>query len=91
MLQLKDIPMENIGTATTYLKGILILIQNCSQIPSDTTGLLSNIMHLTNYDEIFGLINLVYYNNKLGSNKIDYLEYLRLAESEYRFLYYIGK
>jgi len=39
-LRLKDVPDENVGTLVSYLKGALMLLQNCSDLPIDTVGLI---------------------------------------------------
>ena len=44
-LCLQDIPGEDFSTAASYLKGALLLIQNCCEVLlTDTLGLLNDIM-----------------------------------------------
>ena len=43
-LRLKDVPGENVCTAVRYLKGVLLLLQNCSGLLTDTMDLLNNTM-----------------------------------------------
>ena len=40
----KDLPSKNIYTAVSYLKGAILLLQNCSGLPTDTIWLLNNMM-----------------------------------------------
>ena len=58
-LRLKDIPGENIHTTVRHFKGVLMLLQNCSGLPTDTMGLLSNIVVLVDCKESSGFTNLV--------------------------------
>ena len=43
-LRMKDVPDENVGTVVRYLKGALLLLQNCSAIPTDIMGLLNDVV-----------------------------------------------
>ena len=63
-LQLKDGPGKNVCTAVSYLKGALMLLQNCSEIPTNTIGLLNDIMISADCDNFSGFVNLVYYDHK---------------------------
>jgi len=86
-LRLKDEPGENFCTAVSYLKGALMLLQNCSELPTDTMGLLNDIMISADFDEFSGFVNSVYYDHKRKTRLINHSEYLRLAEAEYHTLY----
>ena len=90
-LRLKDVPGENVCTAVSYLKGALLLLQNCSGLPTDTMGLLNDIMGSADCDEFSGFMNSVYFDHKRKTREITHQEYLRLAEAEYRTLYRAGK
>ena len=35
-LRMKDIEGENVRTAVSYLKGALLLLKNCAELPTDT-------------------------------------------------------
>ena len=63
MLRLKDVPRENMYTVVSYLKRVLMLVQNCSCLPTDIMGLLNNIMVLATYKEFSGFMNLIYFNH----------------------------
>ena len=43
-LRLKDVPGENVCMAVSYLKVVLLLLQNYSGLPTDTMGLLNDTM-----------------------------------------------
>ena len=90
-LWLKNVPGENIYTAVGYLKGALMLLHNRSELPTDTMGLLNNIMISSDCDEFSGFMNSVYYDHKRKTRLINHSEYLRLAEAEYRTLYRIQR
>ena len=82
-LRLKDIPGENVCTAVSYLKGALLLLQNCSGLPTNTMVLLNEIMGSAAYDEFSGFMNLLYFDHKRKTRVIAHQEYLCLAEAEY--------
>lgn len=94
-LRMKDIPGEDVSTAARYLKGALLLLQNCCTVlPTDTLGLLNDIMCSEENDEFTGCMKLIYYNHKRKPAKnVNFMKYLRAAESEseYRTLYRCGK
>ena len=92
-LRMKDIPGEDVSTAASYLKGALLLLQNCcTALPTDMISLLNDIMCPVDNDEFTNYMKLIYYNHKRKLPKnINFMEYLRLAESEYRTLYRRGK
>ena len=50
-LRMKDVPGENVGTVVSYLKVTLILLQNYLAIPTDTIGLLNDVMSSTDCNE----------------------------------------
>ena len=43
--RLNNIPKENIDTVVSYLKGSLLLLKNCSKLPTDIIGLINDIMY----------------------------------------------
>jgi len=90
-LRLKDVPGENVCTVVIYLKGALLILQNCSGLLTDTIGLLNNTMGSKDCDEFSVLMNSVYFDHKRKTRVISHQEYLRLAEAEYRTLYRVGK
>ena len=90
-LRLKDIPGENVCTAVSYLKGALMLLHNCTGLPTDTMGLLNDTMGLADCEDFTGFMNSVYFDHKRKTRVITHQEYLRLAKSEYRTLYRLGK
>ena len=90
-LRLKDTPDENMYTAVSYLKGVLLLLHNCTGLPKDTIGILNDTMGLADCNEFTGFMNSVYFDHKRKTRVISHHEYLRLVESKYRTLYILGK
>ena len=90
-LCLKDLPGENVCTAVSYLKGALLLLKNTSVLPTDTMGLMNDIMESADCDDFSGFMNSVYFDHKKKTRVIAHQEFLRLAEVEYRTRYRIGK
>ena len=88
---MKDISGENIGTTVSYMKGELLLLQNCNKVPIETIGLLRDIFCCIKCEEFTTFMSNVYYNHKRNTHVVDYMDYLTLAESEYRTLYRKGK
>jgi len=85
--RLKDEPGENVYKAVSYLKGALMLLQNCSEHPTDTMGLLNDIMISVDCNKLSGFMNSVYYDHKRKTWLINHSEYLRLAKAEHYTLY----
>ena len=50
-LRMKDMPGENVETVISYLKCDLLLLQNCAAIPTDTMGLLDDVMSSVDHEE----------------------------------------
>jgi len=91
-LRMKDVPGENVGTVVSYLnKGALLLLQNCSAVPTDTMDLLNNVMSSTDCQDFTNCMKSIYFVSKRTSTAGGYMEYLDSAESEYRTLYRKGK
>ena len=88
-MHLKDIPGENAATAVSYLKGALMLLQNCEAVPTDTLGLLDQIITSADYDEFTKYIKRIYFTSKRNRSvpASSFTSYLNMAESEYRTLY----
>ena len=43
-VRMKDIPGKNVGIITSYLKGVILLLDNCNSLPTDILGLLNDVM-----------------------------------------------
>ena len=86
-IQIKDIKGENVGNISSYLKGSLILLQNCGKMPTDTISLLLDIFCSAELDEFTTFISNVYFNHKRKTHEVNYMDYITLAKSEYRTLY----
>ena len=60
-LRMKDITGENVGTLVSYLKGVLLLIENCANMPIYMLGLLNDIMMLaTNIKYCIYMMSMYY-------------------------------
>ena len=44
VLRMKEAPEENVGTVVSFLKGVLVLIQNCATLLTGTIALMNNTM-----------------------------------------------
>ena len=89
-LCMKDIPGENMGTVMSYLKGVLLLLQNCSDLPTRIMGLLTKIIYSSNFNNSSSYMRLIYFTHKwlINYNKVAYfIGYLNKTESESRTLY----
>ena len=63
-LRLKDFPGDNVCTSASYLKGALLLLQNCSNLPTETMGLLNDTIGSVDCDEFSGFTNYVCFNHE---------------------------
>ena len=91
--RLQNILVKDVSTDASYLKGALLLIQNCCEaLPIDTLGLLNDIMCSASNINFNRYMKSMYYKHKRQPHKdVDYMEYLRIAESEYKTLYRRGR
>lgn len=78
---------EVFGTVVSYLKGLLMLIQSSGCLPTDTMGLLSDIMCSDECNDLSEFMKIVYVSPKRKTDTIEPITYLDLAESEYCTLY----
>ena len=88
---MKDVPGENVGTVVSYLKGALLLLQNCGAIPTNTMGLLNDLMPSADCLEFTEYMKSIYFASKRINTIRDYMAYLNCAEGKYRTLYRKGK
>ena len=88
---MKDIEGENVVTVVSYLKGALLFLKNCGDLPTDTHGLLNDIMCSASNDDFVGYMKSIYYEQKRSRKRFDFVTYLKIAESEYRTLHWAGK
>ena len=88
---MKDVPGENVGTVVSYLKGALLLLQNCSAILTNAMGLLNDVMLSADCSDFTSYMKSIYFASKRTGTVGDYMEYLDAAEAEYRTLYRKGK
>ena len=88
---MKDVPGENMGTVVSFLKGALVLIQNCAALPTDTIGLMNSTMCSTNCDKFRVFMPLVYFDHKRSSRPIAPTKYLELAKQKYQTIVLEGE
>ena len=89
--RLKDVPGDNVETVMSYLKGALVMLQNCDAIPTDTMGLLNDVMILADCSKFSDYMKSIYFMLKRNKTSTAYNSYLNTVESEYRTLYHAGK
>ena len=58
---MKDIEGENVGTVVSYLKGALLLLKNCTELLTDTHGLLSDITTSATNEDFCRYMKNIYY------------------------------
>ena len=75
------------GTIVSYIKGALFLFSNRVEIPTDIMVLLRNTFCSTECDDFTTFMSNVYFNHKRKIHEIECLEYITLADKEYRTLY----
>ena len=60
-LRVKDMAGENVGTVVSYLKGALLLLQNCGAIPTNVMGLLNDVMVSADCEDFIAYMHLIYF------------------------------
>ena len=86
-LRMKDVAGENMSTIVSYLKGALLLLQNCGAIPTDIMGLLNDVMVSADCKEFTSYMKSIYFASKRNSSGQGYMPYLDAAEAEYCTFY----
>ena len=81
-LCMKDIEGKNVGKVVSYLKGTLLLLKNCAELPTYTHGLLSNSITSATNDNSCGYMKSIYYKQKRSRSVFDFVAYLKIAESK---------
>lgn len=69
------------------MKGVLLLLQDCLAIPTDTMGLLNDVMVLADCDEFTDYMKSIDFASKRNYTVGGYMEYLDTAEAKYPTLY----
>ncbi len=72
-LRIKDVPGGKVGTMVSYLKGALLLLQNCAAIPTETMGLLNNVMSFADCKDFTDYMNSIYFSSKRTNTMGDYM------------------
>jgi len=86
-VRMNYIPGENVDTLVSYLKGSLLLLKNCSKLPTDIVGMLNDIMVSADCVDFVKYTKSIYFNHKRKIKEVGALEYLWLLELEYHSLY----
>jgi len=60
-LRLVDVPGKHVGTVVSYLKGSLMMLQNCDEVPTDTLGLLNKVVCSADCGEFSEYMKSMYY------------------------------
>jgi len=60
-LRMKDVPSENVNTVISYLKRAFLLPLSYGYIPSDTMGLLNDVMSSADCFEFTGYVKTIYF------------------------------
>ena len=84
---MKDVAEENMGIVASYLKGALLLLQNCRATPTNVMGLLTGVMVSADCEEFTSYMTSIYFALKRDSVATGYVEYLSATEGGYRTLY----
>ena len=63
-LRIKDIPGENVRTAVSCLKGVLLLPHKCTGMPTDDMGLPNHTMGSADCDDFTCFMYSVYFGYK---------------------------
>ena len=75
---------DNLGTVVSYLKGVLLILQNYGAV-------LTDVMILADCEDFISYMKLIYFVSKRYSSRSGYIEYLDSAETYYRILYQKGR
>ena len=82
---------ENVGRIVSYLKGALLLLANCSFLPTDTAGLLNVPLCSAECSKFTDFMKATYFQYRCKLQTLDPMELLTIAEAEYRMIYRNGK
>ena len=84
---MKNIPGENIRHITSYLKGIILLLNNYNSLPTDLFGLLNDTMIADDSKVFSAYMQSIYFSHKIHIKDIIRRKYVEFTEKEYRMLY----
>ena len=87
MLWLKDVPGENAETVASYLKGVLLLFQNYSELSTEKMYHLTDTICSANCEEFSVYIKIIYFMNKQLDKINNFTSYLNKAKQKHRILY----
>ena len=60
-IRITEVPGENVRTVVSYVKGALLLLQNCVAVPTETMGIINNVMISAKYDEFTDYMTSIYF------------------------------
>ena len=86
VLWMKNVSGENVLTVVSYLKGTVLLLQNCTDLPIDLIGILHDILTSARNEDVTALIKAMHFNHKMKTKVVNYTTFLNHANSEYRSL-----
>ena len=86
-MRLKDFPGENVSTAASYLRGVILLLENCKEIPTDLMGLLNEIFTSASTADFSAYVNMLYTSHHTSVKIMTLLQFIEDAEKEYRLYY----
>ena len=66
----------------SYLKGALLLLKNCGEIPTDVMGFLNDVMVWADCKGFTAYMKSNYFASKRDSLAAGYMEYLNAVEAE---------
>ena len=82
-VRMKDISGEHVGTIVIYLKGVILLLDNCNSLPTDVLGLLNDFMISADSQVFLEYMQSIYFSHKQKIKVITPREYVEFAEKEY--------
>ena len=83
---LQNLRLKDVITVVSYLKGVLMLLQKCGELSTDTIGLLNGIICSVDCTEFGEFMRITYVNHERKTDIIEFMTHLDLEESEYRTL-----
>lgn len=70
-IRTKDLPGENVDTLVSYLKGSLLVLKNCAELPTDIIGLLNDIMCSAEFNDFKEYMKSIYFDHTRRMKVVD--------------------
>ena len=80
-----------IGTAVSYLKRVLLLLQNYKVLLTKTMGILNDVILLADYGKFTEYMKIIYFATKQDKIPGAYMGDMYTSEAEYCTLYRVVK